>query len=136
MNIKLLRKIVAHIKANPEHWQQSAWHCGTSHCVAGFAELDAAGYSLSTRVFNKKVDGLRWKSPYKKPKLTYGARFWNFIKARRKEGFSTATCDIGRDHLQLTAEESAWLFDGTRLLDQLSEVARTGKFPDHVYRGQ
>lgn len=29
------------IEANPQHWQQCNWHCGTSHCFAGFAQCFA-----------------------------------------------------------------------------------------------
>lgn len=31
------------IKANPQHWNQRYWHCGTSHCFAGTAEMLGAG---------------------------------------------------------------------------------------------
>jgi hypothetical protein len=27
------------VKANPQHWDQTHWHCGTSHCFAGFVHL-------------------------------------------------------------------------------------------------
>ena len=27
------------ILANPQHWDQSAWHCGTSHCFAGVVQM-------------------------------------------------------------------------------------------------
>lgn len=27
------------VLANPKHWRQASWHCGTSHCFAGFAEM-------------------------------------------------------------------------------------------------
>jgi hypothetical protein len=27
------------VLAHPEHWRQDSWHCGTSHCFAGFAEM-------------------------------------------------------------------------------------------------
>ena len=27
------------VLANPKHWRQGSWHCGTSHCFAGFAEM-------------------------------------------------------------------------------------------------
>jgi hypothetical protein len=29
------------VEDNPNHWNQDNWHCGTSHCFAGFAELIA-----------------------------------------------------------------------------------------------
>jgi hypothetical protein len=27
------------IENNPSHWDQSNWHCGTSHCLAGFCDI-------------------------------------------------------------------------------------------------
>ena len=39
VNIELLQKTLDTIKANPKHWDQRHWHCGSSHCFAGFAEL-------------------------------------------------------------------------------------------------
>lgn len=135
MNQKLLKKIVAYIKANPEHWNQGSWHCGTSHCVAGFAELDAVGYSLGTKAFTDKIDKLRWFHP---KKIAAGARkrFWKFLRARIDSGKGTSTYSIGQEHLRLTQEEANYLFDGTRSLDQISEVARTGKFPAQIYEGK
>jgi hypothetical protein len=31
------------VLANPKHWKQTRWHCGTSHCFAGFAEMIRLG---------------------------------------------------------------------------------------------
>ncbi len=43
INTKLLRQIIEQIEANPKLWKQTSWHstlsCGTSHCVAGWAEF-------------------------------------------------------------------------------------------------
>jgi hypothetical protein len=36
---KRLLKTLEMVKANPDHWDQKHWHCGTSHCFAGFANL-------------------------------------------------------------------------------------------------
>lgn len=41
VNVELLQKTLDTIKANPQHWNQKFWHCSTSHCFAGFAELIA-----------------------------------------------------------------------------------------------
>ena len=38
-NIKVLKEILKFIIQHPEHWDQEIWHCGSSHCVAGFIEL-------------------------------------------------------------------------------------------------
>lgn len=31
------------IKRHPEHWDQNYWHCGTTHCFAGVAEMLGTG---------------------------------------------------------------------------------------------
>lgn len=38
-NIELLDKALKIIEEHPEHWNQSHWHCGTSHCLAGHIYL-------------------------------------------------------------------------------------------------
>lgn len=38
---RLLVKVVNHIIAHPETWDQSAWHCRTTHCVAGHGQIMA-----------------------------------------------------------------------------------------------
>lgn len=48
VNVELLQKTLDAIKANPQHWEQSVWHCGTSHCFAGFAELIDRGLPIDT----------------------------------------------------------------------------------------
>lgn len=48
VNVELLQKTLDTIKANPQHWSQGTWHCGTSHCFAGFAELIANDISIET----------------------------------------------------------------------------------------
>ena len=39
MNKELLQLTLDTIKQNPQHWDQTQWHCGTTHCFAGIAEL-------------------------------------------------------------------------------------------------
>jgi hypothetical protein len=36
-----LAAIIARIDADLSCWDQFSWHCGTSHCLAGHAQLDA-----------------------------------------------------------------------------------------------
>ena len=38
-NVENLRATIQAILANPQHWNQGTWHCGPSHCFAGFAEM-------------------------------------------------------------------------------------------------
>lgn len=34
-----LTQTLTNVKNNPDHWDQSHWHCGTNHCFVGFAEM-------------------------------------------------------------------------------------------------
>jgi hypothetical protein len=36
---ELLIAVVDQITKHPETWDQTQWHCGTSHCVAGWAQI-------------------------------------------------------------------------------------------------
>jgi len=42
------RQIMKLIIADPDSWDQRRWHCGTTHCVGGHAELMAAGVDSSS----------------------------------------------------------------------------------------
>jgi hypothetical protein len=37
------------VLAHPEHWDQKYWHCGTTHCFAGFAEMLRLGENVSEK---------------------------------------------------------------------------------------
>jgi hypothetical protein len=38
-NLKLHNEIIETIEANPSCWKQNSWHCGTSHCYGGWAQI-------------------------------------------------------------------------------------------------
>ncbi len=57
INVELLQKTLDTIKANPQHWNQRYWHCGTSHCFAGFAELIAN--NLPIEINNEQVGAFK-----------------------------------------------------------------------------
>ena len=42
---EMLVKALHLISQNPNHWNQNDWHCGTSHCLAGFLEIIDLGYA-------------------------------------------------------------------------------------------
>lgn len=44
-NAELAYKTLDYIKAHPEEWDQTMWHCGTTHCFAGHIELSITGKS-------------------------------------------------------------------------------------------
>jgi len=47
MNVELLRKIKDKILEQPEGFQMEGWHCGTAHCIAGWAQI-LSGYKESS----------------------------------------------------------------------------------------
>ena len=77
VNVELLQKTLDTIKANPEHWNQYHWHCGTSHCFAGFAELIANGIPIQTddktlrtySGFSDSPESVYWKTERNAQKL-------------------------------------------------------------------
>lgn len=48
MNIERFRQVLEMIEANPEHWNQGYYHCGTSHCFGGFCDLVEQGLVANT----------------------------------------------------------------------------------------
>ena len=42
-NAERLKQVLARIEQHPEQWDQSRWHCGSSHCFCGMAQI-MAGY--------------------------------------------------------------------------------------------
>ena len=38
-NIENCKLVLKQIKEHPETWNQKKWHCGTSHCFAGWAQI-------------------------------------------------------------------------------------------------
>ena len=41
---RLLKAAVNQILAHPETWNQSSWHCGTQHCIAGWCQVLGRGH--------------------------------------------------------------------------------------------
>ncbi len=39
MNLDLHARIIKEIRSNPEGWDNGKWHCKTTHCYAGFAQI-------------------------------------------------------------------------------------------------
>ena len=39
MNREHYQQVLDQITAHPETWDQTQWHCGTTHCFAGWAQL-------------------------------------------------------------------------------------------------
>jgi len=54
---KLLRETLQLIKDNPQHWDQSSWHCGSSHCFAGFVECKVRGMDFAEKITDNYLAG-------------------------------------------------------------------------------
>ncbi len=38
-NLENIKLVLDKIETNPECWDQKSWHCGTSHCFGGWAQI-------------------------------------------------------------------------------------------------
>ena len=94
VNKKLLLATMQLIEDNPEHWNQKKWHCGTSHCFAGFVECHLDGIDFKTEHYTK-------------------------IGSER-----TNTRGIARDGLGLTITWAAMLFAYKNTLDDLRSLVK------------
>lgn len=56
INKELLVQTLETIKANPEHWDRSQWHCGATHCFAGFTYLLSMDLPLTTNQYDLGKD--------------------------------------------------------------------------------
>ena len=50
LNLENFEKVKAAIRAEPENLSMSHWHCGTAHCIAGWAQLLGTGTCNSQTV--------------------------------------------------------------------------------------
>lgn len=98
INWALFERTVAAIKANPAHWYQGWWHCGTSHCFAGFAHIiDLQDRSALPAGFNLVAD-----------------KAGCFINGED-------TPHKAQELLGLTEDQWRWLFDEDRTLADFDE---------------
>lgn len=100
INKELLQLTLDTIKANPQHWAQTHWHCGTTHCFAGFAELLGMGLSLDTKIGElQSNDSIYW---------------W--------EGEVWKTCTNAQEFLGLSDNQASALFDSNNTLGDLEDI--------------
>jgi hypothetical protein len=85
MNIERFKTIVNRIKDNPSCWNQREWHCGSAHCVAGHAQIDAIKVVNFTTV---RRDATEWLD------LTLREANWLFASNRTIKDFE-AVIDQG-----------------------------------------
>lgn len=104
MNPRRYNQVLATIEANPQHWNQQFWHCNSSHCFAGFTELEFL-------------------------KLQPRHTICDVLAARGET--AARTWQVAIDYLELTEEQADWLFTAYRTLDDFRWVRRMhGRNPD------
>jgi hypothetical protein len=83
MNIANFQLVLNHIKAHPETWDQREWHCDTTHCFAGHAQILAG----------KPIDDLAHHDAMEFLDLTIEQAHYLFYKAKRIEDFERFLAD-------------------------------------------
>lgn len=63
MHITRFKTILNRIKSNPECWNQKTWHCGTSHCFAGHAQIDSGNEINTWYAYNNAQEWLNLTEP-------------------------------------------------------------------------
>lgn len=124
VKLSRFRRVMALIERFPEQHDQGSWHCGTTHCVAGWCDLVAAGYKRPELV---KV-GLTLSGGVKSLQCSMPrSKLLAFAKRARVD--SSYTSERAAHWLGISREEGLSLFSSARTLDELREVARTGVIP-------
>jgi len=119
VNVELLERTLATIKANPDHWRQSSWHCESSHCFAGFAELLHFGLPVDS-----DERDLRRDDRFRPDPIHGFGSYWH-------------TQDNALDALGLDEADGIQLFDGANSLADLESMVnlliKDGTLVDYVY---
>lgn len=111
LNVPLLTKVLDHVTAHPEEWNQTVWavehSCGTACCVAGWAAV-MAGYEL-------KFDG----------SAVCGCGCTDALDGDTASYTTTGEfiSDVAQRELGLTESQAKTLFSGCNGLDTLWSLA-------------
>jgi hypothetical protein len=99
-----LRAVYAWIRNHPQHWNQKKWHCGTSHCVAGFGQLLG-------RDINGETEFDRYnETPLKLP------------SADAEHGWSLTVETDANEYFGLTESQGAELYDVSNTLEEIEDI--------------
>jgi len=87
MNKHNFKLVLDTIKANPESWDQTQWHCGTTHCFAGHAQI-LAGYTCTQSLAGDRQAVIKVvKDAEKFLGVTEKEGYWLFMSRRKMEDF-------------------------------------------------
>ena len=110
VNVELLQKTLDAIKANPQHWDQTKWHCNTSHCFAGFAELISNNMPIDTDSEVLESDA-NFADMYTTISGGYAQTVW-------------LAQDNARDLLGISVDDAGILFAGYNSLSDLEDMVQ------------
>jgi hypothetical protein len=121
INKELLRETLQTIKDNPQHWDQTQWHCGSSHCFAGFVECKIRGADITEKFDEDQT--LRWSTADAESLislLNLGEKDAN--KLRNDYVYHKNTALVARFALGLNEDQADILFDSDNELEDLEII--------------
>lgn len=81
MNTRLLRRIQKRILKEPENFYMPTWHCGTAHCIGGWAAVLSAPknepFDFSSYEFENAIKFLKLNSVKNDTDLLFCSRWPN-----------------------------------------------------------
>jgi hypothetical protein len=105
-NVELAYRVLDHIDANPEQWNQATWfgrsECGTTGCFAGWA-VALAGHDIDFDPEPNEWDG---RQPY----------------ASIDGDGNKAIRDVAAAELRISGEDEEVLFDGDNTREDLGDL--------------
>ena len=109
INWPLFERTVAAIEAHPEHWNQEHWHCGTTHCFAGWVHI----LDLQDR---RKLESGRF----------------DFAATNRQMSTFHGECSsrVAVEQLGLNKHQAHWLFKCARTIEDFTECLRRRAVPE------
>jgi len=121
INKELLRETLQTIKDNPQHWDQTQWHCGSSHCFAGFVECKIRGIEIAKELDEDQVLG--WSVADEESLislLNLGEK--DADKLCRDYDYHKNTAVVARFALGLDEDQADMLFHGENDLGDLENI--------------
>lgn len=113
-NTQLAYRVLDLIEAHPEHWNQRRWHCGTSHCFAGFVECLVLGAnpfnSWSAELTRSEVKE-NFKKQWEGTRLSQFSQFYLDI-----------TNEVAIKELGIDKGQASQLFDAKNTLEDLHQL--------------
>jgi hypothetical protein len=130
INKELLRETLQTIKDNPQHWDQTQWHCGSSHCFAGFVECKIRGIEIAKELDEDQVLG--WSVADEESLISLlNLSEKDANKLRNDYVYRKNTALVARFALGLNEDQADILFDSDNELEDLEIIIEELCATDH-----